>query len=86
MHNISIKPVQNNSSDTVAMGVTANLGAKHGRKRLQKSDGNNKQPLPTLIHKQTPLSYDCDARIIIVRLLLSYLIIEGPTFDKVSFR
>ncbi len=32
VHNISIKPAQNNSSDTVAMGVTANLGAKHGRK------------------------------------------------------
>ena len=39
VHNISIKPAQNNSSDTVAMGVTANLGAKHGRKRCRKSDG-----------------------------------------------
>jgi hypothetical protein len=28
VHNISIKPAQNNSSDTVAMGVTANLGGK----------------------------------------------------------
>jgi hypothetical protein len=42
VHNISIKPVQNNSSDTLAMGVTANLGAKHGRKLCQKSDGDNK--------------------------------------------
>ena len=41
VYNISIKPVQNNSSDTVAMGVTANLGAKHGRKRRRKSDGDN---------------------------------------------
>ena len=32
VHNISIKPAQNNSSDTVAMGVTANLGAKHEKK------------------------------------------------------
>jgi len=29
VHNISIKPAQNNSSDTVAMGVAANLGTKH---------------------------------------------------------
>ena len=29
VHNISIKPAQNISSDTVAMGVAANLGAKH---------------------------------------------------------
>ncbi len=41
MHNILIKPAQNNSSDTVAMGVTANLGAKHGRKCRRKSDGDN---------------------------------------------
>ncbi len=86
VHKISIKPVQNNSSDTVAMGVTANLGAKHGRKRRRKSDGDNIQPLPTLIHKLTPSSYNCDVWIIIVRLILSYLIIKGPTFDKVSFR
>jgi hypothetical protein len=86
VHNISIKPAQNNFSDTVAMGVTANLGAKHGRKRCRKSYGDNIQPLPTLIHKLTPSSYDCDVRIIIVWLILSYLIIEGPTFDKVSFR
>ncbi len=33
--------------------------AQHGRKRRRKSDGDNKRPLPTLIHKQTPLSYDC---------------------------
>ncbi len=32
VHNISIKPAHNNSSDTVAMGVTANLGAKHEKK------------------------------------------------------
>jgi hypothetical protein len=30
VHNISIKSEQFNSSDTVAMGVAANLGAKHG--------------------------------------------------------
>ena len=29
VHNISIKSAQFNSSDTVAMGVAANLGAKH---------------------------------------------------------
>ena len=86
VHNISIKPAQNNSGDTVAMGVTANLGAKHGRKCRRKSDGDNLRPLPTLIHKQTPSSHDCDVWIIIVRLILSYLIIEGPTFAKVSFR
>jgi hypothetical protein len=86
VHNISIKPAQTNSSDTVAMGVTANLGAKHGRKCHRKSDGDNIRPLPTLIHKLTPSSYDCDVRIIIVRLILSYPIIEGPTFDIISFR
>jgi hypothetical protein len=86
VHNISIKPVQNNSSDTVAMGVAANLGAKHEKKRHRKSNGDNICSLPTLIHKQTPSSYDYDVRIIIVRLILSYLIIEGPTFDKVGFR
>jgi len=86
VHNISIKPAQNNSSDTVAMRVAANLGAKHEKKRRQKSNGDNICSLPTLIHKQTPSSYDCDVRIIIVRLILSYLIIEGPTFDKVGFR
>ncbi len=59
VHNISLKPAQNISSDTVAMGVTANLGAKHGRKRRRKSDGDNIRPLPTLIHKLTPSSYDC---------------------------
>ena len=86
VHNISIKSAQFNSSDTVAMGVAANLGAKHGKKRHRKSNGDNICSLPTLIHKQTPSSYDCDVRIIIVRLILSYLIIEGPTFDKVGFR
>ena len=86
VHNISIKPAQNNSSDTVAMGVAANLGAKHEKKRHRKSNGDNICSLPTLIHKQTPSSYDCDVWIIIVRLILSYLIIEGPTFDKVGFR
>ena len=86
VHNISIKPAQNNSSDTVAMGVAANLGAKHGKKRHRKSNGDNICSLPTLIHKQTPSSYDCDVRISIVWLILSYLIIEGPTFDKVGFR
>jgi hypothetical protein len=86
VHNISIKPAQNNSSDTVAMGVTANLRAKHGRKHFRKSDGDNIRPLPTLIHKLTPSSYDCDVQIIILWLILSYLIIEGTTFDKVSFR
>ena len=86
VHNISIKSGQFNSSDTVAMGVAANLGAKHEKKRHRKSNGDNIWSLPTLIHKQTPSSYDCDVRIIIVRLILSYLIIEGPTFDKVGFR
>ena len=32
VHNISIKSGQFNSSDTVAMGVAANLGAKHVKK------------------------------------------------------
>ena len=82
----SIKSAQFNSSDTVAMGVTANLGAKHGSKCRWKSDGDNIQLLPTLIHKLTPSNYDCDVWIIIVWLILLYLIIEGPTFDKVSFR
>ncbi len=86
VHNISIKSAQINSSDTVAMGVAANLGAKHGKKRHRKSNGDNICSLPTLIHKQTPSIYDCDVRIIIVRLILSYLIIEGPTFEKVVFR
>jgi len=29
VHNISIKPAQNNSSDTVEIAVAANLEAKH---------------------------------------------------------
>jgi len=85
-YNISIKPAQNISSDTVAMGVVANLGAKYEKKHRRNSNGDNICSLPTLIHKQTPSSYDCDVRTIIVRLILSYLIIEGPTFDKVGFR
>ena len=68
------------------MGVAANLGAKHEKKHHRKSNGDNICSLPTLIHKQTPSIYDCDVRIIIVRLILSYLIIEGPTFEKVVFR
>ncbi len=68
------------------MGVAANLGAKHEKKRRRKSNGDNICSLPTLIHKQTPSSYDCDVRISIVRLILSYLIIECPTLDKVGFR
>ncbi len=83
---IPVIPVQNNSGDTVAMGVTANLRAKHGRKRRRKIDGNNKQPLATLVHKQTPSSHDCDVRIIIVRIILLYLIVEGPALNKVRFR
>ncbi len=51
---IPVIPVQNNSGDTVAMGVTANLGAKHGRKCRWKIDGNNKRPLATLVHKFNP--------------------------------
>jgi len=86
VHNISIKPAQNSSSDTVAMGVAANLGAKHGKKRHRNRNGDNICSLPTPIHKQTPSSYDCDVRIITVQLILSYLIIEGPTFDKFGFR
>ena len=86
VHNISIKSGPFNSSDTVAMGVAANLGAKHEKKCRRKSTGDKICFLPTLIHKQTPSSYDCDVRIIIVRLILSYLIIKGPTFDKVGFR
>jgi hypothetical protein len=35
VHNISIKSAQFNSSDTVAMGVAANLGAKHEKKTPQ---------------------------------------------------
>jgi hypothetical protein len=83
---IPVIPAQNNLSDTVAMGVTANLGAKHGKKRRWKIDGNNKQPLATLVHMQTPSSHDCDVRIIIVRIILSYLIVEGPALNKVRFR
>ncbi len=86
VHNISIKSGQFNSSDTVAMRVATNLGAKHGKKRHRKSTGDNICSLPTLIHKHTPSSYDCDVRISIVWLILLYLIIEGPTFDKVGFR
>jgi len=68
------------------MGVAANLGAKHEKKRRRKINGDNICFHPTLIHKQPPSSYDCDVQIIIVRLILSHLIIEGPTFDKVGFR
>ena len=56
VHIISIKPAQNISSDTVAMGVAANLGAKHEKKCRRKSTGDKICFLPTLIHKQTPSS------------------------------
>jgi hypothetical protein len=48
VHNISIKSAQFNSSDTVAMGVAANLGAKNEKKRHRKSNEHKLCSLPTL--------------------------------------
>jgi hypothetical protein len=80
---ILVIPVQNNSGDTVAMGVTANLEEEHVKKHRRKTDGKNKQPHATLVHMQTPSSHDCDVRSTIVRIILWYLIVEGPALNKV---
>jgi len=78
-------PVQHNSGDTVAMGATANLEEEHVKKRRRKIDGNYKRPHATRVYMKTPSSHDCDVRSTIVRIILSYLIVEGPALNKVRF-
>ena len=36
-------------------------------------------------YMQTPSSHDCDVQSTIVRIILSYLIVEGPALNKVRF-